>query len=183
MKDKLVFIIKRYKFFLILISINIILALVYPQIGKPALYKTFDNAIGMLAIIPPMFVVIGMIDVWLPRETMIRIMGEKSGLRGILIAYVLGSFSVGPLYAAFPVSMMLLRKGSRISNVFIFLGAWSTTKVVALTLETAALGIKFTLIRLLINLPVIFTIAFATEKTFNTEEKAALYSRAESEEL
>jgi hypothetical protein len=37
--------------------------------------------------------------------------GSKFGYAGVLIAYLLGSAAAGPLYAAFPVAGVLLKKG------------------------------------------------------------------------
>jgi uncharacterized membrane protein YraQ (UPF0718 family) len=47
---------------------------------------------------------------------MIRMMGNRSGLRGALIAFLLGTVTAVPLYALLPVAGTLLRKGSRIST-------------------------------------------------------------------
>ena len=82
----------------------------------------------MLSVIPPIFILLGLLDVWVQRETMIKLMGEKSGILGILIAFFLGSGAAGPLYAAFPIAGVLLKKGSKFSNVLIFICSLSTTK-------------------------------------------------------
>ncbi|WP_010243426.1 permease [Acetivibrio cellulolyticus] len=82
----------------------------------------------MLSVIPPIFILLGLLDVWVQRETMIRLMGEKSGIIGVTIAFLLGSAIAGLLYAVFPVAGVLLKKGSKFSNVLIFIGAWSTKK-------------------------------------------------------
>jgi len=65
----------------------------------------------------------------------IKLMGEKSGFIGVTLAFFLGSAATGPLYAAFPVAGVLLKKGSKFSNVIIFIGAWSTTKIPMLLLS------------------------------------------------
>jgi uncharacterized membrane protein YraQ (UPF0718 family) len=44
----------------------------------------------MLSVIPPIFVLLGLLDVWVQRETMIKLMGEKSGFVGIALAFFLG---------------------------------------------------------------------------------------------
>ena len=62
------------------------------------------------------------------QERMVRFLGEGSGIRGIVIAFLFGSLAAGPLYAAFPIAMMLVRKGSSFRNIMIFMGAWTSTK-------------------------------------------------------
>jgi uncharacterized membrane protein YraQ (UPF0718 family) len=111
----------------------------------------------------------------------VKYMGEGSGIVGILIAYFIGSAAAGPLYAAFPVAGVLLRKGSRLSNVFIMIGAWSTTKIPLLLFEASAMGLKFTLIRLVLDLFGIAVIAFISEKLLSGDQKKEIYARAESQ--
>ena len=78
----------------------------------------------MALIIPPIFVLLGLLDVWVPRDTMVKYMGEDSGLKGIILSFVIGSAAAGPLYAAFPVAAVFMRKGVKFTNVLIFIGAW-----------------------------------------------------------
>ncbi len=169
---------ERYRFFLILAAANLVLLVISPAIGWKALGLTGQNALEMLSVIPPIFILLGLLDVWVDREIMIRLMGEKSGLTGAAIAFFLGSAAAGPLYAAFPVAGVLLKKGSKFSNVLIFIGAWSTTKIPMLLFETTAMGWKFMLTRFMINLPGIAFIAFATEKMLKDKEKESIYSHS-----
>lgn len=176
--DKLKKFVKRYKFFIIISIINIIILAVNPVIGLKSIEITWKNALEMLYIIPPIFILLGLLDVWVKRETMVKYMGENSGLFGVLIAFVLGSAAAGPLYAAFPVAVVLLKKGSKLSNVLIMIGAWSTTKIPLLLFEASSMGIKFMATRFILDLFGIAVIAFTTEKLLSKTEKEEIYSRA-----
>jgi uncharacterized membrane protein YraQ (UPF0718 family) len=176
--DKLKMIINRYKIFIIITIINIIVAVIYPNIGSKSFELTKNNALEMLSIIPPIFILLGLLDVWVKRETMVKYMGEGSGIRGALIAYALGSAAAGPLYAAFPVAVILLKKGSKLSNVLILIGAWSTTKIPLILFEASSMGVKFTAIRFTLNIFGIAVIAYTTEKFLTKEEKKDIYTRA-----
>ena len=90
--------IKRYRVCLFLLIINMFLLFFLPDIGKKALYITKDNLIEMLSIIPPIFILLGLLDVWVERETMMKYMGEHSGIEGGVIAFIMGSAAAGPLY-------------------------------------------------------------------------------------
>jgi uncharacterized membrane protein YraQ (UPF0718 family) len=151
------------------------IGLALPKIGKKSVELTAQNLLEMLAIIPPIFVLLGLLDVWVDRATMMKYTGKGSGLKGILIAFLLGSAAAGPLYAAFPVAGVMLKKGSSLRNVFIFIGAWSTTKIPMLTFEAASLGLPFMLVRLLLSIVGIFAIAFVTEKALNPKQQNDLY--------
>lgn len=170
---------KRYRLFLVLAAINVVIVFALPSVGMKSLSHTADNALEMLSVIPPIFILLGLLDVWVQRDTMIKLMGEKSGFIGILIAFFLGSAAAGPLYAAFPIAGVLLKKGSKLSNVLIFIGAWSTTKIPMLLFETTSMGWKFMLTRFLIDIPGIALIAFVTEKLLKAEDKKIIYENAE----
>lgn len=166
---------KRYGVFLILLAANIIIGLILPEIGKRSVSITAQNLQEMLLVIPPIFVLLGLLDVWVDRATMIKYTGKGSGFKGVFIAFLLGSAAAGPLYAAFPVAGVMLKKGSSLWNVFIFIGAWSTTKIPMLTFEAASLGITFTLVRLALSIIGILLIALVTEKTLNKTQQAEIY--------
>lgn len=170
--------VKRYKFFIILAAINLGFLIISPALGQKSISITWSNTLEMLSVLPPIFILLGLLDVWVQRETMIKLMGEKSGLIGVAIAFFLGSAAAGPLYAAFPVAGVLLQKGSKFSNVLIFMGAWSTTKIPMLLFEASSMGWMFTITRFLINIPGIALIAYLTERLLNGKEKQYIYENA-----
>ena len=174
-------IIKRYRVFLLLALANIIIGLIMPGIGLKSLDLTRANLLEMMSVIPPIFILLGLLDVWVDRSTMIRLTGNGSGLKGVLISFLMGSAAAGPLYAAFPVAGMMLKKGSSLMNVFIFIGAWSTTKIPMLTFEAASLGLPFTLTRLALSVIGILAIALISQKSLNPEQKEELYKLHQSE--
>ncbi len=169
---------KRYKLFILLLVVNFIILIVKPEVGIQSFKLTGKNALEMLSVIPPIFILLGLLDVWVERELMVKFMGEGSGIVGILIAFILGSAAAGPLYAAFPVAIVLLRKGSRFFNVLIMIGAWSTTKIPMLLFEATSMGLKFTTIRFLLSLVGILAIALITEKTLSKAEIEKIQNNA-----
>ena len=178
MKDNIVKLIKRYRIFVLLFIINMAVLVIFPSVGIKSFQLTGSNLLEMLSVLPPIFILIGLLDVWIKRETMIKYMGDNSGIIGVLLAFFLGSAAAGPLYAAFPVAGVLLKKGSKLSNVFIMLGAWSTTKIPLILFEASALGLKFMLLRLVMDLVGIAVIAYITEKVLSTNDKNEIYQKA-----
>lgn len=153
----MVALIKRYRMFLLLVLINIIILFSGFEQGGIAFEAAAMNLKEMLLVLPPIFILMGLLDVWVKRETMIVWMGDKSGLKGMLLAFLLGSAAAGPLYAAFPITYTMAKKGVSITNILVFLGAWSTLKIPLLLFELSNLGIRFTMIRLFFN---VIAIAF-----------------------
>jgi uncharacterized membrane protein YraQ (UPF0718 family) len=150
---------KRYRAFLAFSGVSIALLFAAPDTGWKALAITWDNVLEMLSFLPPIFVLLGLLDLWVDRETMMKYMGDNSGPGGMLLAFVLGSAAAGPLYAAFPMAGIMMKKGARMLNIFIFIGAWSTTKIPLLMFETATLGFRFTVMRFAFNIVGIVIIA------------------------
>lgn len=130
-------ILKRYRVFLLFSCVGVALLFIAPDTGWRAVDLTWNNVLEMLSFLPPIFVLLGLLDVWIDRETMMKYMGDNSGLRGNLLAFILGSAAAGPLYAAFPMAGVMLKKSASMMNVFIFIGAWSTTKVRRIQLASA----------------------------------------------
>ncbi len=151
--------------------------IVLPQRGAAAFQTIGLSVREMILVIPPVFVLLGLLDVWVPRELMMRHMGSGSGIRGGLLAFVTGSAAAGPLYAAFPIAAVLMRKGASLINVFIFVGAWSTTKIPMFLFEYSALGPAFAVTRLLVDIPGIVIIAFLLRALMSQSEVHALRSR------
>lgn len=169
---------KRYAFSLLMAAGLAALVFLWPDVGTKAFDSTISGFKQMLLVIPPIFVMLGLLDVWIPRETMVRFMGEGSGLKGAALAVLLGSAAAGPLYAAFPVAGVFMKKGASFTNVLLFLGAWSTTKVPLVLFELAAMGPVFTFTRLGLSLVGIAIIALSVNKLTGREQIAALYENA-----
>ncbi len=172
--------IKRYRAFFMVLAAMLVITLINRQLGIKALLITGNSIKEMLLVIPPIFVLLGLLDVWVPRDTMIKYMGEGSGLKGILLAILIGSAAAGPLYGAFPVAAVFMSKGVKFMNVLVFIGAWSTTKIPMLLFEMAALGNKFAMTRLLVDIPGIILLAFVLSKLVSKKEVEILYEKAET---
>ncbi len=135
--------------------------------------------LSMLKIVPPIFLLIGLLDVWVPRETMIKLMGEGSGVKGVLIAFFLGTMTAGPLIAAFPVAAIMLKKGARYANVLFFLMIWASAKLPIVFFQATTLGLKYTVVTNLTLILVYLAGTAAIEKALSKEEKSKIYALAE----
>nr|WP_321263204.1 permease [uncultured Sphaerochaeta sp.] len=170
--------VKRYSSFLLVLVLLGIVSLFNKELGTGVFNITVMQLKEMLLVIPPIFILLGLLDVWVPKQTMVRYMGKGSGLKGILLSLFIGSAAAGPLYGAFPVAAVFMKKGVTFSNILIFIGAWSTTKIPMILFEFSALGAPFALTRLLIDIPGIIIIAFLLSKMMGKEEIEAIYERA-----
>ncbi|MGB4291614.1 MAG: permease [Bacteroidales bacterium] len=117
----------------------------------------------MILFLPLMFILIGLFDVWVPRERIEKHIGKESGWKGTGIVMLLATLQAGPLYGTFPFAYILWKKGCSIRNIFIYLGTFSAIKIPMITFEIGFLGLKFSLLRTLITLPVFILIGYLME--------------------
>lgn len=169
---------KQYRFLLVMIVVTLVILAVKPALGIQIYGAALENILGMLGVLPPIFILIGLLDVWVKKETMVKYMGKDSGIVGILLGFFLGSAAAGPLYGAFPVAGVFLNKGSRLANVWIIVGAWASMKIPLLLFEVSAMGIKFTLIRFVMDVFGVLIIAFAMEKILTEDDERQIYELA-----
>ena len=125
--------------------------------GKEIGYNFITFSVDMLKILPCAFVLIGLFEVWVKRETVEKHLGEESGIKGYIWAVLLASTTVGGLYVAFPVAYSLYRKGAKLAVIFTYIGASAICRVPMTIFEASFMGIKFTLVRLFVSLPLVIT--------------------------
>lgn len=130
--------------------------------------QSFDNSmyyvIEMLEIMPVVFVLTLLIETWVPKKVIMNSFGENSGVKGYVFSFLLGSLSAGPIYVAFPVCKMLLRKGASVMNIVIILSAWAVVKVPMLANEAKFLGLKFMGVRWILTVISITIMAYLVSK-------------------
>lgn len=171
-------ILKKFRLFLISSLAIVIITFVNKEIGMKAI-ETFQFSLKeMIFLLPPVFILLGLLDVWVPREVMIKYMGEGSGIVGVLLSIFIGSAAAGPLYGAFPIAAVFMNKGVKLSNILVLIGAWSTTKIPMILFEISSLGPKFALTRLALSIPGILIIAYILPKLLKQEEIEDIYKRA-----
>jgi uncharacterized membrane protein YraQ (UPF0718 family) len=149
----------------VLFLLFVFTSLVFHFKSGEAISNNFKMFFGeMISFIPLMFILIGLFDVWFPKEKVEKHIGRESGIKGIFWVIILAMLQAGPLYGAFPVAYLLYKKGCSIRNIFIYLGAFSTLKIPMLTFEIGFLGLKFSLLRTGLSLPVFISIGILMDK-------------------
>lgn len=109
----------------------------------------------MLKVLPCAFILIGLFEVWVPREVVEKNFGQSAGLMGFVWAILLASTTVGGVYVAFPVAYSLYKKGAKYSIILTYIGSAALVRIPMTLFEASFLGIKFTLIRLFVALPLV----------------------------
>ena len=109
----------------------------------------------MLKVLPCVFVVIGLFDVWVKRETVEKHLGQESGALSYLWAVLLAGTMVGGIHVAFPVAHALHVKRAKLGVVLAFLSASGVCRVPMTLFEASLLGWRFTCVRFAVSLPLV----------------------------
>ncbi len=147
--------------FLFLLALaNVCLYILNREKGLAVLLTGKNYLLEMLSILPPILILVGLFEVWVPKTVIERAMGRSSGFKGILTSFLVGTATMGPLYVAFPIGLSLLQKGASLFNVSIFLCVWASIKIPMILFEVKFLGADFAFLRLALTIPGIMAISW-----------------------
>ena len=153
-------------FFAVAALTLVVMSLAFPSKGRIAGKATWAYVREMLFIFPAVLVAMGLFMVWVNRQTVMKYLGDTSGPGGLLLAIALGTLPTGPLYVAFPLALMLIKKGARVANVTAFLCSWAAMSIPAELMEFRFLGWRFTLLRFGLSFALIVPLSLFGEFLF-----------------
>ena len=92
----------------------------------------------------------GFFNVLLPREVLVKWMGEQSGTKGILLGWLIGLVMPGGPYVVFPIAASLIKQGVAVGPLLAFITAKTLLSPTRLLIwEIPFLGWPFTAARFL----------------------------------
>ncbi|OYT60144.1 hypothetical protein B6U81_05130 [Thermoplasmatales archaeon ex4484_30] len=154
-----------------ILIIAVVLLSIFPDRQGAVTNTLWDYFIEMMLILPAVMVILGLFAVYASKETVIKYIGKTSGLKGIFLAIILGALPTGPLYIAFPMAAVLLKKGAKISNIIIFLSAWACIKIPQEMVELQFLGIQFMISRLILTIIFVVLMGLFIERIIKWSDK------------
>lgn len=123
--------------------------------GKLIGHNFIIFSIEMFKILPCAFILIGLFEVWVKKESVEKHLGKDSGAIGYFWIILFAGTTVGGLYVAFPVAYSLFKKGAKLSVIFTYIGASAICRIPMTIFESSFMGIKFSLIRLTVSIPLV----------------------------
>lgn len=121
--------------------------------GGPALVREgLAGGAGLLlryaAVIAVSFLAAGFAEALVPREWVGSALGERAGLRGILLGTAAGAITPSGPFVSMPIAAVMLRSGAGTASVVAYLTAWSLLALHRLVAwEIPILGPRFALLR------------------------------------
>ena len=147
-----------------IILLAAVLLILYPENRTATIQASSNLFMEFILILPAVMVLMGLFSVWVSKETVVKYLGHASGIKGLGLALVVGMMPTGPLYVAFPMAAMLLKKGARVANIIIFLSAWACIKLPQELVELRFMGPKFMIIRLSFTIIMVIIMGLVIEK-------------------
>ncbi|MBN1797564.1 MAG: permease [Spirochaetales bacterium] len=121
------------------------------DIGK----NFYEFSLNLILVLPCAFILIGLFEAWVKRETVEKHLGKDSGFISYLWAVILGGCTFGPLIVALPIAYSLYKKGAKLTVIFTYLGAAAICRIPMTIFEASYLGVKFTIIRYVVSIPLV----------------------------
>ena len=120
----------------------------------------------MLRILPAVFILIGLFEIWVKSETVERHLGHGSGVRSYVWAVLLAGGTVGGLHVGLPVAHALYVKRAKLGVVLTFLFSAGICRIPMTFFEASILGWKFTAVRFAVSLPLVIVLSAAIGRWF-----------------
>ena len=142
---------------LILLGIAVMAGAICYAKGEKFFLWGVDASVSMtLDVLPKLgaaFLLAGFVEVLIPRDLIRKWIGDKSGLKGILIASLAGALTPGGPMTSFPLIAALYKLGADFSPLVAYLTAWELIAVQRIVIwEIPFMGIRFVLFRVLVSL-------------------------------
>ncbi|MDZ7792752.1 MAG: permease [Spirochaetia bacterium] len=144
--------------------ISAVLLYLRPESRTPFGTTILDYAMELIVVLPAVLLLMGLLSLFISNEFISTHLGSESGLKGMAVAFLLGTLPTGPVYMAFPIARTLRDKGARVANFYIFLSAWACIKIPQELVELRFLGFEFMAYRLTFTIIMVSLLSFVVEK-------------------
>ncbi|PMP82125.1 MAG: permease [Caldisericum exile] len=126
---------------------------------KKALITTGKIALNVLPVLFFIFILMGVIQLFVTKELVAKLLGTESGIWGILIGEIVGAVALIEPAAVFPFSCSLIAKGATYGVIYAFVSTAVLIGIATLPAEITFMGKKFTVVRNILSFVLIFLIA------------------------
>ena len=131
------------------------------QKTKKALIKAWNSFKNTLPLLLGVILLIGLMLSILDTKLISRIIGEKSGALGVLLASVVGSITLIPGFIAFPTAALLLAGGAGYIQIAAFVQTLMMVGIVTLPMEIKYFNRKVAILRNVISLVLSIGVAYS----------------------
>lgn len=131
------------------------------QRTKKALIKAWNSFKNILPLLLGVILLMGLMLSILDTKLISRIIGEKSGAVGVLLASVVGSITLIPGFIAFPTAALLLEGGAGYIQIAAFVQTLMMVGIVTLPMEIKYFNKKVAILRNVISFVLSIGVAYS----------------------
>jgi uncharacterized protein len=124
----------------------LVLTVARPAQAARAALLSVQTFVELIATLVTVFVFVGLFQVWVTDDFVMKHLGDRSGIKGIALGAGLGTVLHGPLIGVFPLLRALLAKRAKVGVVVAIVSTWAI-KLPMIPLEVRLFGWKFALLR------------------------------------
>ncbi len=117
------------------------------SVGKSVGQNFVSFTLELAKIMPPVFILVGLFEVWVPRAVIEKHLGNAKNIMGYIWVLLLAATTIGGLFVAFPVAQSLESKGASKPVVLTYLTAATVVRLPMTIFEMTFLGLRFTAVR------------------------------------
>lgn len=120
-------------------------------------WRSFENILPQFLGV---LVLTGIMLAYLDTGTISKIIGNRSGWSGVIIAALFGAITLIPGFVAFPTVALLLKSGAGMMQMAVFVSALMMVGVITMPVEMQYFGRKLTVYRNLLAFLFSFLVAW-----------------------
>ncbi len=129
----------------IILIVAVVLMILNPSKTLFGLGYALKTYLNLLPIIISVAFLMGFISEFLNKKTVSKLVGRETGIKGVMIGAIFGTFMVGPSFLFYPLFKELRERGAGVNVIATTIGAWSI-KLQWLPFAILFLGLKFVLL-------------------------------------
>ena len=119
-----------------------------------ALSYSFNLLILILPTLAGGLLLSGLIQQFIDQDKINKVLGEKSGTSGLILATLAGVITPGGPFTSFPIVFALWIAGADIGALVAYVAAWSLIGIYRLVIwEIPMMGLDLSLLRFLVSIP------------------------------
>ncbi len=103
----------------------IVLLFIFPDKTSAAFMEGIVLLLKMLPVFICVVLFSGFLSIFLSPKTVQRLMGEETGIKGVIMGAAVGTLIVGPLWILFPLYKTFMNKGARMAVIGAMVGAFA----------------------------------------------------------
>ena len=146
--------------YLIAIVFLIISFIKSKQKTKQALLKAWNSFKNILPMLLGVILLVGLMLSLLDTRTISKIIGDRSGIMGVLLASAVGSVTLIPGFIAFPTAALLLQGGAGYIQIAAFVQTLMMVGIVTMPMEIRYFTTKVAVLRNVISFTLSIGVAY-----------------------